>query len=40
MKVASYNIHKCRGADGIIRPDRIIDVIADIGADVIALADK
>jgi len=37
VKVASYNIHKCRGADGIIRPDRIIDVIADIGADVIAL---
>lgn len=37
MKVASYNIHKCRGADGIVRPDRIIDVIAGIGADVIAL---
>jgi len=37
VKVASYNIHKCRGADGIIRLDRIIDVIADIGADVIAL---
>ncbi len=37
MKVASYNIHKCRGADGKVRPDRIIKVIAGIGADVVAL---
>ena len=37
MKVASYNIHKCRGVDGIVRPDRIVDVIKEIGADVIAL---
>ena len=27
MKVASYNIHKCRGLDGVTRPDRIIGVI-------------
>ena len=37
MKIASYNIHKCRGTDGLIRPDRIIEVIGQIGADVIAL---
>ena len=37
MKVASYNIHKCRGVDGVTRPDRIIGVICELGADVIAL---
>ena len=37
MKVASYNIHKCRGADGITRPDRTIGVIRELGADIIAL---
>lgn len=37
MKIASYNIHKCKGVDGITRPDRIIRVVAEIRADVIAL---
>jgi len=37
VKVASYNIHKCRGTDGAVRPHRIIDVIGEIDADVIAL---
>jgi endonuclease/exonuclease/phosphatase family metal-dependent hydrolase len=37
MKVASYNIHKCRGTDGRIRPDRILEVIKEIEADLIAL---
>jgi endonuclease/exonuclease/phosphatase family metal-dependent hydrolase len=37
LKVASYNIHKCRGVDGATRPDRIIGVIRELGADVIAL---
>jgi len=37
VKVASYNIHKCRGADGIRRPDRIIGVIRELGASIIAL---
>ncbi len=37
MKVASYNIHKCRGVDGVTRPDRIIEVIRELGADVVAL---
>lgn len=37
MKVASYNIHKCRGADGMTRPDRIVGVIGELGAEVVAL---
>ncbi len=37
MKVASYNIHKCRGVDGVTRPDRIVEVIRELGADVVAL---
>jgi len=37
MKVASYNIHKCRGTDGLVRPERIIDVILEINADLVAL---
>lgn len=37
MKVASYNIHKCKGLDGAVRPDRIIAVLGEIEADLIAL---
>jgi endonuclease/exonuclease/phosphatase family metal-dependent hydrolase len=37
LKVASYNIHKCRGADGMTRPDRIVGVIRELGADLVAL---
>lgn len=35
--VASYNIHKCIGADKRFDPDRITAVIAEIDADIIAL---
>ena len=37
MIVASYNVHKCKGVDGLFRPDRIADVIAELGADVVAI---
>ncbi len=37
MLVASYNVHKCKGADGKFRPDRIVAVLAEIGADLVAL---
>src|SRR5208283_793875 len=37
MKVASYNIHKCKGSDRSVRPDRIVEVVREIGADVVAL---
>ena len=37
MKVASYNIHKGIGLDRRRRPERILEVLAEIDADVIAL---
>lgn len=37
MRVASYNIHKCVGRNGIFNPSLIIDVIQELDADVIAL---
>ena len=37
MKIASYNIHKCRGTDGQVRPERIIAVIKAMDADFVAL---
>ena len=37
IRVASYNIHKGIGSDRRRRPDRIIDVLREIDADVIAL---
>ena len=37
IRVATYNIHKCKGLDGRTSPERIADVIADLDADVVAL---
>jgi endonuclease/exonuclease/phosphatase family metal-dependent hydrolase len=37
LRVATYNIHRCRGMDRRVKPSRIAAVLADIGADVIAL---
>lgn len=37
MRVATYNTHKCRGIDGRIRPERIVEVLREIDADIIAL---
>lgn len=37
LRVATYNIHRCRGLDGRTLPRRISEVLADIRADVIAL---
>lgn len=37
LVVASYNIHKCVGTDGKRDPDRIVEVIREIGPDIIAL---
>lgn len=37
MRVASYNIRKAVGTDRRRNPDRILDVLAEIGADAIAL---
>jgi endonuclease/exonuclease/phosphatase family metal-dependent hydrolase len=35
--VASYNIHKCVGTDKLFDPSRIVQVISELGADVVAL---
>ncbi|MGE0591859.1 MAG: endonuclease/exonuclease/phosphatase family protein [Vicinamibacterales bacterium] len=37
LRVATYNIHRCRGLDGRTSPARIADVIREIEPDVIAL---
>lgn len=37
VRLATYNIHKCRGLDGRVRPDRIAQVLRELDADVIAL---
>jgi endonuclease/exonuclease/phosphatase family metal-dependent hydrolase len=37
VRIATYNIHRCRGMDRRVVPARIIDVLRDIDADVIAL---
>lgn len=37
ISVASYNIHKCIGTDGRFDPDRILAVLLELDADIIAL---
>lgn len=37
LRIATYNIHRCRGLDGRTRPNRIAQVIRAIDADVVAL---
>jgi endonuclease/exonuclease/phosphatase family metal-dependent hydrolase len=37
IRIATYNIHRCRGLDGRTIPSRVADVIRAIEADVIAL---
>jgi endonuclease/exonuclease/phosphatase family metal-dependent hydrolase len=37
IRCATYNIHKCRGIDRRISPERIATVIAELDADVVAL---
>jgi endonuclease/exonuclease/phosphatase family metal-dependent hydrolase len=37
FRIATYNIHKCRGLDRRVRPERIVEVLKETGADVIAL---
>lgn len=37
LRVATYNVHACVGADGRYDPDRVAGVIAELQADVIAL---
>lgn len=37
LRITTYNIHKCRGLDGRVRPQRIIDVLKETDPDIIAL---
>lgn len=37
VRIATYNVHKCRGLDRRVRPGRIVDVLNEIDADIIAL---
>jgi endonuclease/exonuclease/phosphatase family metal-dependent hydrolase len=37
VRIATYNVHRCRGLDGLTRPGRIAEVLRRIDADVIAL---
>jgi endonuclease/exonuclease/phosphatase family metal-dependent hydrolase len=37
LRIATYNIHRCRGLDGRTRPERIVAVLSTIDADVVAL---
>lgn len=37
IRIATYNIHRCRGLDGRTRPERIAAVLAAIDADIVAL---
>lgn len=37
LRIVTYNIHKCRGLDGRVRPDRIAQVLREIDADIVAL---
>lgn len=37
LRVLTYNIHRGRGLDGVDRLDRIIGVLAEVDADIVAL---
>lgn len=37
LRVVTYNVHKCRGLDGRVRPARIASVLKETGADIVAL---
>jgi endonuclease/exonuclease/phosphatase family metal-dependent hydrolase len=37
LRVGSYNVHKCVGTDGKFDPGRVAAVVAELGADLVAL---
>ena len=37
FRVATYNVHKCRGLDRRVRPERIVEVARELEADIIGL---
>ncbi|MEO8725644.1 MAG: endonuclease/exonuclease/phosphatase family protein [Acidobacteriaceae bacterium] len=36
LRIATYNVHKCKGMDGRVRPERVARVMLRLDADVIA----
>jgi len=40
IRVATYNVHKCRGLDRRTMPERIADVITELDAHVVAPSDR
>src|ERR1041385_7331964 len=37
FRIATYNIHKCRGVDGRTHPERIARVLEEVAADIVSL---
>ena len=37
IRIATYNVHKCRGLDSRVRPRRIVEVLREIDAEIVAL---
>jgi len=37
LRVVTYNVHKCRGVDRQVRPDRIVEVLRELRPDIVAL---
>jgi endonuclease/exonuclease/phosphatase family metal-dependent hydrolase len=37
LRVVTYNVHKCRGMDRRVHPGRIVDILQNIDADIVAL---
>ena len=37
LRIATYNVHKCRGLDRRVRPARIASVLREVDADIVAL---
>jgi len=37
VRVATYNVHKCRGFDGRVAPERVVSVIKELNADILCL---
>lgn len=37
LRIATYNVHRCRGMDRRTTPSRIADVVRELNADVVAL---
>ncbi|MEJ7609528.1 MAG: endonuclease/exonuclease/phosphatase family protein, partial [Bryobacteraceae bacterium] len=37
MRVATYNVHKCKGLDRRVDPKRVAEVIAEVDPDVVGV---